>query len=111
MHLLFLKKLSSLSSFQLCLLLHLVVNLDLVLCHLDVLFNDAHFFLLLGPLEAEVSSVFITTLLTHSSRDWLGRGPEDLLLFLFKHVQLGIRLKVNLVLLVELNLKAHGRGD
>ena len=95
---------------ELCLGLvtELVVNLDLVTGHLDVLFNNADLLLLLWSLKSKVVVLLgsIFTLVSHRRRFYPWLWLRGCRLVIFKLVENFICLQVNLVLLIELDLEA-----
>ena len=103
------------------LIAHLIVNLDLVLGHLDVLFNDAYFLLLLWSDETEVHLILLLPLLfTHiryrrltGSTHYASRpsSSPSINIFAIKLVQFLISLQVDLVLSVELHGETYYVGD
>ena len=93
---------------------HLVVNFNLILCHLDVFFNDADTFLFLGSLEAKVHLIVrLRATRTLRANRFTSHCPfsNAFLLFFFELVQLLIGLEVDLVLLIEMYFKADNFRD
>ena len=91
----------------------LVVNLDLIFGHLDIFLYDADLLLFLRTLEAEVHFVSLAIVVA-TCRDRAGRsfahgggrpGSFRFLLLGSKLIELFIRLEVNFVLLVELDVE------
>lgn len=94
----------------------LVVNFNLIARHLDIFLHNAHFLLLFGSLEAELVLI-LSTLRVDALGDLrlLDRSRRlarcNLLLILLKLIQHLVRLQINLVLLVELDIEAdHARN-
>ena len=90
------------------LITHLVVNFNLIFCHLDVFFNDANAFLFLRSLEAEVHLVVWLRAALCTDRF---TSFNAFLLFFLKLVQLLISLQIDFVLLVEMYFKADNLRD
>ena len=87
----------------------LIVNFNLITSHLDILLDDAHLLLLFGSLEAEVVLVLIAlcmdALWNLRVLDRSSRLARNLLVF-FELIQHLVGLQINLVLLIELYVKA-----
>ena len=113
--LLLLEQLSCLS-FVLChlflrFILHLLVDLNLVFGHLDVFLHDADLLIFLGTLETELEAIRVSWSLFLLSLTLLLLNV-CINFFIFKPlIHHLICLQINLVLLIELHLKAANVGN
>ena len=92
-----------------CLAADLIVDFNLILGHLDIIFNDTDLLLLFRTLKAEIHAILLG-LLNHFWRG-LPRWLLGLFNFLGKLVKLRVCLKVDFVLLIELDFKAYDVCD